>query len=475
MKKHKLGICIPYRNRKEHLDKLIPTLTDYLNKKGIVHKFYVGHQIDDKLFNRGSMKNIAAHYALNDGCDYVAWHDVDMYPSNDTCDYSYPNDFPIHIATRLSRYNYSMSYEEYFGGVVLFNKEHIKKTNGYSNEYWDWGQEDDDLFWRTIYEGMSNSNVYKEYNKRDVIKLNGQKSYIEIPSNRQITSKLNDNHTISVLFYVEQQPNIANIWMVGDENKKFVEYPLIRHKLSWSWGLSFNNSRALSMMNFGDDNSAIYKWIKRPENMWTWITMSYNSITSEMKLFINDELVNYINGIKTNEPFYYNKKLRKHRGIGPFYIGHCQQNKIHLKGKIAEVKIFDKFIKENNYSVDDTDNLILHYDFDKSGFDLINNYKCNLINTELINEDIKVLTNILPYRRDGFFECMHHEDEGFVNGKWAKGETTAKNERRFVTKMQEGKIDYKNDGINNILEVLDVVELDETKYHNTMFINVKMK
>jgi len=30
---HKLGICIPYRNRKEHLDKIIPQLGDYLTKK----------------------------------------------------------------------------------------------------------------------------------------------------------------------------------------------------------------------------------------------------------------------------------------------------------------------------------------------------------------------------------------------------------------------------------------------------------
>jgi xylosylprotein 4-beta-galactosyltransferase len=49
---HKLGICIPYRNRKEHIENLIPHLSKYLNEKGINHSFYVGHQIDEKLFNR---------------------------------------------------------------------------------------------------------------------------------------------------------------------------------------------------------------------------------------------------------------------------------------------------------------------------------------------------------------------------------------------------------------------------------------
>ena len=110
---HKLGICIPYRHRKEHVEQLIPHLTKYLNEKGIEHKFYVGHQIDDKLFNRGAMKNIAAHQAFEDGCDYIAWHDVDMLAlekDNLICDYSYPEDNPIHIATKLSKYQYGLGY-----------------------------------------------------------------------------------------------------------------------------------------------------------------------------------------------------------------------------------------------------------------------------------------------------------------------------------------------------------------------------
>ena len=32
---HKLGICIPYRNREEHLKKLVSSLGDFLEKKGI--------------------------------------------------------------------------------------------------------------------------------------------------------------------------------------------------------------------------------------------------------------------------------------------------------------------------------------------------------------------------------------------------------------------------------------------------------
>ena len=66
-------------------------------------------------------------------------------------DYSYPSENPVHIATKLSKYNYGLGYDQYFGGVVLFNKEQAERTNGYSNDYWDWGQEDDDLFWRCYF------------------------------------------------------------------------------------------------------------------------------------------------------------------------------------------------------------------------------------------------------------------------------------------------------------------------------------
>jgi hypothetical protein len=41
--------------------------------------------------------------------------------------------------------------------------------------------------------------------------------------------------------------------------------------------------------------------------------------------------------------------------------------------------------------------------------------------------------------------------------------------------MQQGKINHKEDGLNKILEVMDIVGVDETLYPNTKFINVKMK
>jgi hypothetical protein len=117
---------------------------------------------------------------------------------------------------------------------------------------------------------------------------------------------------------------------------------------------------------------------------------------------------------------------------------------------------------------DDEDSLVLNCDFTKE-------IDGDLNNIVFEDEDIEIIENIIPYRREGSFQCLEHEDEGFVNGGWAKGETTARNEKRFVTEMQQRKIDYKNDGFNQIMDNLTIQNIEENpyNYNNTKIINVK--
>ena len=63
---HKLGVCVPYRNREEHMNQFVPHLSNFLDKKGIDHTIYIVHQVDEFLFNRGLMKNIGAKHAFDD-------------------------------------------------------------------------------------------------------------------------------------------------------------------------------------------------------------------------------------------------------------------------------------------------------------------------------------------------------------------------------------------------------------------------
>jgi hypothetical protein len=458
----KLGICIPYRNRESHLKELIPHLTENLNKQGIPHRFYVGHQVDDKLFNRGVMKNIAAKHAFEDGCDYVAWHDVDMLPHEDA-DYSYPIDNPIHIATKLSKYSYKMGYDQYFGGVVLFNKEHVEKTNGYSNDYWDWGQEDDDLFWRCYFEGMTTGKVIRREKDKIVANFNGNDSTISIPTDREISSCLHRDHTITLTFNAEQQNDKVPIYLVGDENNKFIEYPLLRKDGSWTWGLSFNNSRAVTMQLIDRDGGNHYNWAKRFEGLWTRVTLSFNSEENSAYFYVNDELISQVDDIKQNLPFNLNKKLRTHDSQRPFLLGYCPFMKTFFKGKISEFKIYNKFFNNVNEMDNDKENLVLDMDLTDKFLP-----QQNMMFT---HENYDIIENVVPFRRDGNFYCLPHLDEGFVNGKWFKGETTARNEKRFVTEMQQKKIDYKKDGINNMrYELVSIVDYTE----NCKMINVTL-
>ena len=74
----------------------------------------------------------------------------------------------------------------------------------------------------------------------------------------------------------------------------------------------------------------------------------------------------------------------------------------------------------------------------------------------MLKEDVVIPNSIIPHRISGRFRCLPHKDEGLVDGKWAKGETTARNEKRYVTQMQQGKINYKEDGIKQLkYEVVD--------------------
>ena len=43
---------------------------------------------------------------------------------------------------------FRIPYQDIFGGVEAIWKEHFEKVNGFSNKYWGWGGEDDDLHHR---------------------------------------------------------------------------------------------------------------------------------------------------------------------------------------------------------------------------------------------------------------------------------------------------------------------------------------
>lgn len=151
-KKEKVTIIIPYRDREEHKNIFIPYVTSFFINKKIDYDIYIIEQTKNKKFNRGKLLNIGFSIAtkLSDAVFFI-FHDIDMLPID--VDYS-PASYPVHLATRVEQFNYRLPYPNYLGGVTAFPKDKFRYINGFSNEYWGWGGEDDDLFLRCKKKGL---------------------------------------------------------------------------------------------------------------------------------------------------------------------------------------------------------------------------------------------------------------------------------------------------------------------------------
>lgn len=62
-----------------------------------------------------------------------------------------------------------LRYSKYFGGVTALSREQFFKVNGFSNNYWGWGGEDDDLRLRVELHKMKISRPKPEVGKYTMI------------------------------------------------------------------------------------------------------------------------------------------------------------------------------------------------------------------------------------------------------------------------------------------------------------------
>ncbi len=141
----KLAIIVPYRDRKDHLKKFIPSIESCDFLEGIDYEILIVEQEEGKPFNRGKLLNVGAIQSHT--ASYYCFHDVDMLPL--ISDYSYVSN-PTHLAGEAEQFGFKLPYQGYFGGVTLFDKHSFIKVNGYSNDYWGWGAEDDDVMFRCV-------------------------------------------------------------------------------------------------------------------------------------------------------------------------------------------------------------------------------------------------------------------------------------------------------------------------------------
>jgi hypothetical protein len=211
----KLSIIVPYRDRQTHLDQFIPHMGKSKLLEDVEFEILIVEQEDGKPFNRGKLLNIGA--VESPEATYFCFHDVDMLPI--ISDYS-PVQNPTHLAAEAEQFGYKLPYEGYFGGVTLFDKSSFIRSNGYSNEYWGWGAEDDDVLFRCRVKGIKSSRKSGRYrslsHKREILQdlysenLKKFFGFKNSPNIEQINSKIDSDGLTTLKYEILREKKIGD-------------------------------------------------------------------------------------------------------------------------------------------------------------------------------------------------------------------------------------------------------------------------
>jgi len=146
----KVAILIPFRKRETQLQMFLYHMHPILQRQLLAYRIFVIEQAGDASWNKGAIYNIGFKTVLKvDNFDCFIFHDVDLLLENDKnfygCSFT-----PAHLSVAVDTLKYKLLYSGLFGGVQAFSKEEYITINGYSNMYWGWGGEDDDLYTRVV-------------------------------------------------------------------------------------------------------------------------------------------------------------------------------------------------------------------------------------------------------------------------------------------------------------------------------------
>jgi hypothetical protein len=413
MEKHKLGVIVPYRNRYEHLQEFKKSIVEYLEFKNIDFKIIIVEQDDAKLFNRGMLLNIGFLHAKEEGCDYVIFHDVDMIPID--VDYSHSN-VPVHLATD------NIPFESYFGGMTMFPTHIFEKINGFSNLYWGWGFEDDDLRYRCVKNNVPFKKIISDtFTKEKLPIFNGDNAYATIPN------IINYNRN----FKIELKLNLDRV--VYDINSQFDVFPILSIK-GYDFKLFYNSFNKFYLQIFDKDGNYYDTHSDIVTLSNNKIIIEYNKNKKEITFSVNEisntiQLTNYIHN---------------YSNIDEIIIGSTDEKESFFKGSINEF-----LLKQN-------DEIKIHY----NNYD-INEYKFTDISGnenhgEFFNiylDHFKPFINYyshIPFRRSSKLIKLEHKDCGFSDGRW-QDDNSRWNQLRYNNEVQSGYRDNSEDGLTTCL------------------------
>ena len=471
----KLGVIVPYRKRPGHLRKFRESIESYLKDQD--YELIVVEQNDDLPFNRGKLLNIGFQQAIRKGCDYVVFHDVDMLPVD--VDYSY-SDVPIHLANGFTNSDREI-FDTYFGGVTMFPIDLFKKVNGYSNEYWGWGFEDDDLLMR-----LTEQNIFTDTKTYNVPKLNtsglylhGDYSYVKCPN----TIELNKDFTLHISFRPED--------IIPEYNKDFDEYCVFSIP-GWDTTIAYNSFNRYKFEYWDSKENCHQITSKYSYPQYTNITITYDRSDRTLMMYQDGNLVEEQ---VLRRKFLDTKKLDFYIGIADNRAGDRKSfrgfvnefaywNKPLQRNEIQEIHQSQGFSLLNSYEqYNSSKNLKIYYDFKHIKLDKDYKYDTGKVLNLATNEydaesyqsipktiqDIQSKTISIPARRQSTFEMINHKSEGYLEGGW-KTESTRLNQLRFYNEILNNETNLGKDG----LSTLKYTKVSSTSQGKYSFISVKL-
>lgn len=258
-----IAIIIPHRNRIQHLKDFYKHINKLKKSKNHNFDIYVIDQLNTYKFNRAILLNVGYNIAKqNYNYDRYIFHDVDSYPTQELFDIYFKYiDKNIHFASPFLDYKYT--FNDFFGGVVSFKGSDFEKINGYPNNFYGWGGEDDALLNRCILNDIEIYRISHEKEKLPEIKFSGKSilSYILPEHDKPTVEEYNYNKQNNILDdLVNWKLNGLN--QINNYNIKYKKYDYNNFIDTYN---NYNNddylqsSRLLSDYNEKKEDLNIYK------------------------------------------------------------------------------------------------------------------------------------------------------------------------------------------------------------------------
>jgi len=456
-KNHKLGIIIPYRDRANQLFEFKKEIGKHID---FDYEVIVVEQLGDQDFNRGKLLNIGFVKAEELGCDYVVFHDVDMIPVD--VDYSYV-DKPIHLITDLDLPDgvSRTLFDEYFGGVTLFPSNIFKQINGYSNEYWGWGFEDDDLLLRCQenHVKLDEKKVLQKGREGVALEFNGKDSFVKCPN---IINSYR-NFTIFCSFTVGNLT--IEEYEITDEMSVF-SIP------GFDTALNYNSFRDFVFQFWKKDLSSIsipsdkfpegtYNVAITIDNMGSYSKDEHGKYVPDIKMYINGEYVNHNFFDKLlplqEQDFLYLGVGNPERDAKQNWFNGCIST-FAVYNEVLDDKLCKQITSNINSSLfkfKDSEFLRLYYDMkftdENKVIDLSGNGNDGYSsNTNQVDTQYTTETSIpIPSRKEGKFKVLPHSENGYKDGYWVSW-NSRKNQINYYTKFYNDRSKYTEDGISSL-------------------------